>query len=130
MHGKQKALITIVAVLAICFAALFAVGLYTIDRVVTRGEAYGFEIGDSREEVFQTILSSDSTYSSLYVLPRAAEPNRFSLDSLVFGDLAASDTWTLTMAPGDSRGNMLRLYFENGELREIYRSRRIPLELP
>jgi hypothetical protein len=113
-------LLALPLVLAIGFVA-YAAWTFKEDRV-REGQAYGFAIGDTHEQVFQRALT-------LLAAGEIAEIHRWPKDSFHFAfgendlpDAKEDSRWTMIVNPkwwNDS----ITLEFEDGRVSEIYRFR-------
>jgi hypothetical protein len=133
MRRWQKALIS--AVLApVLVVAGYIVYLWAtyLDKTITSGSAYGFEIGASKQ---QTLTSSgrlpNYPGAVLYVSygPRAGD--NFSIPPLPSNlpQLQLHDNWEVLLDGKGEFSNIIRLKFRDDRLIEIYRHRQ-NFELP
>ena len=103
---------------------------YYIDERIWEGYAYGFEIGQTKDEVLNTAVMQFEEETIRIVYPedkegygplRVIEINKER--ALYFGDL----TWTFYF--DDNFFDLLQLTFRSGKLSDIYRHRKL-FELP
>ncbi len=107
---------------------------YTIYDNVTEGKAYGFQIGDSKKDVFTKIKSEDQQFEfhSVWLFyPYPYENSRMeiiTISDLNYEKLDNANPWIVTIG-SESLLNSIRFTFKNGFLKELNRHRQV-MEFP
>lgn len=125
--------ILVVVVLAVLYVGgwFFYWWITYIDKTVTKGEAYGFKIGQTKEEVYaaaRDVFAGKSVYI-LYPLDHQDHGPHKEIKFLdsEYNLIADRDSWEIYY--NQTYFNTLWLSFENDSLIEIYRHRK-NFELP
>lgn len=116
----------------VILVALFFVvwQIYWIEDTVTEGEAYGYVIGQEREETFRLVKSyaEEKGYDRIVVDNSNVAIENVSLQALN-ESVGSKDFWYITIGEFGSHPNILRLYFKDNRLSKVYRGRQW-FELP
>ena len=120
---------TFFAIVTIGFVSY--VYLNYIDETIQTGEAYGFKIGDNKDETFcrtKNAFDSKPVYILFPLEENGYGPHReFSFTKENFDILSKREEWEFFF--DDSFFDSLKLNFENGKLSTIHRYRK-NFELP
>jgi hypothetical protein len=133
MRPWQKLLVTAITapVLAVAGYVAYLAATY-IDKVVTSGSAYGFEIGATKEQALTSAVQlSGHPNAVIYVSygPRAGDHFSIAPSTARPDKLVAHDQWDVLLDGNGNFFNIVRLTFHNGHLVRIYRHRQ-NFELP
>ena len=121
-------LISALAILALAGVAYFAATF--IDERVTSGEAYGFEIGQTKDQVAEAIraIYPDGLFVRRTIDGEMTGPKvPFAMPANGFGPFLGKDEWELHF--DDDSIDLILLRFSDGRLTEIWRHRQTA-ELP
>lgn len=134
MRTRHKALLVIVLVPAVTIGGYIAYLVATyIDKTVTSGSAYGFNIGSSKIQAIESIQRQRASDPgiALYVDygPRAGDTFTLSASDVEPEKLDSHDQWTVLPDGPGKFFNTIRLTFREGHLVEIHRHRQY-FELP
>jgi len=104
-----------------------------LDETVTKGEAYGFIIGDSKYATVENFEKIKSSYPNTHVFVRYGKRagDSFSIAATLSASdkLAKHDKWDVLLEGQYEFFNSIDLKFEKGSLVEIHRHRQ-NFELP
>lgn len=108
--------------------------LYTKDDIVTTGMAYGYEIGQSKRVVLESILkfASSDDYSSIYVSYQEGMNSKldiYPIAKVTYDSISRHDQWDVAIGSENNFLNGIRFTFRNDILVKIYRHRQL-FELP
>lgn len=119
---KQYLLLAAAGVFVISAAIVWTI--YTVDKTVTSGEAYGFSIGETRAQVADRLKEPSRTgdWRIAYVGDTPRELREIDVRDIQANDLPENGVVSLRKAEGNST-NTLRLTFLDGRLTELYRYR-------
>lgn len=110
---------------ALILIVMLVTHLFYIGEIITKGSAYGFDIGTSKQFAFEILLEKanckEITYIS-YFSPKSKNKNELSIIEANDNEILSIDTWQLRMKSWVPVDN-LQLKFENDSLIEIYRHR-------
>ncbi len=108
--------------------------MYIKDESVSSGAAYGYQIGQSKGEVFKIIksLASEEDYKSIFVSYQ--EGMNSKLDIVRIGEVRQEqierhNQWDIAIGSEKNFLNGIRFTFNKQRLSKIYRHR-YPFELP
>lgn len=126
-----RILIVFVAAIIVIAGYLVYQSVTYIDAQYTEGEAYGFKIGDSKNNVYQ-VAGKEFNKEKVYILYPLDKNNHGPHRQITFGSeefqlVKDRDIWTLYFNEGFF--DFLKLKFENGALISIHRHRK-KFELP
>ena len=134
MKHRYKVFIRIVLSPFIAFGFYIAFLWITyIDETIVSGEKYGFEVGESKEDVFQKILLQQKSNPTIFLYinygGRAGDDIEVPPNSVSLEEIEHYKVWSLLYDGEGKYFNVLRLKFDNTRLSSIYRHRK-HFELP
>jgi hypothetical protein len=119
----------VVSIIVVIFSITLWAKFYVILDNVTKGEAYGFKVGDSKSVTFQKaklLLKNEDIHTWPLDAGACEQPSKSWLSKINFSKdcelhLIKNDIWWFHF--GDDRLNNIRITFNNGEVQKIYRHR-------
>lgn len=128
---KTLAVSILAPILAIAGYVFYPWNTY-VDETITAGAAYGFTIGNSKQEVLASVSRlNEHPHAVVYVSygPKAGDNFTAIPSPTRLGQLQEHDQWSVLLDGGGKFSNSIRLTFRDGQLGEIYRHRQ-HFELP
>lgn len=119
-----KPYLLLAAVGVLIISAAIAWVIYTVDKTVTSGEAYGFSIGETRTQVADRLKEPSRTagWRIAYLGDTPRTLRKIDVRDIQANDLPENGVVSLRKAE-DNPVNTLRLTFLDGRLTELYRYR-------
>jgi hypothetical protein len=130
----MRTILFVVGFLVLLFAGYIAYLAATyIDESVSAGTAYGFEIGLSNKQSFQSVRKLLDKYPNLVIYysygNKAGDNETVHPVDNEYPKVEAQDRWTLLLDGDGKYHNVIKLSFEENKLIRIYRHRKY-FELP
>ncbi|MGI9227243.1 MAG: hypothetical protein ACR2PU_00475 [Gammaproteobacteria bacterium] len=130
----MKAILYVVGFVVLLFAGYIAYLAATyIDESVSAGSAYGFEIGLSKKQSFQSIRKQVEKYPNLVIYysygNKAGDNETVRPVDNEYSKVEVQDRWTLLLDGEGEFFNVIKLSFDEDKLIRIYRHRKY-FELP
>lgn len=99
-----------------------------IEDVVTAGSKYGFTIGETKANTYKSILTlkEQSPDLKFYIIPGPRAGGRIFLspEEDIFQQINKYEHWELLLDGENEFSNIVRLYFKEEKLSQIYRHRK------